>query len=163
MGSRRIRHDWAWEKLTGEMWVHKERAERWRWIMEEEFFPRVRNPSRASSLPSPRWDRQTLLDSSKIPWTIKVQHPCSFWYRNMKKKSENVSCSVMSDSFWPPCTVAHQTPLSMEFSRQEYWSGLSFLSPRNLPDIRVEARSPLLQAASLPFEPPRKTLSEINQ
>ena len=32
-----------------------------------------------------------------------------------------------------PCTVAHQAPLSMEFSRQEYWSGLPFLSPGHLP------------------------------
>ena len=42
---------------------------------------------------------------------------------------------VMSDSLWPHgLFVAHQTPPSMEFSRQEYWSGLPFPSPGNLPD-----------------------------
>ena len=44
-----------------------------------------------------------------------------------------VSCSVVSDSAIPG-TVAHQSPLSMEFSRQEYWSGLPFPSPGDLPD-----------------------------
>jgi len=44
----------------------------------------------------------------------------------------------------------------MEFSRQEYWSGLPFLSPGNLPDLGIEPESPALQADSLPSEPPRK-------
>ena len=43
-----------------------------------------------------------------------------------------VSCSVVSDSFATPWTVAYQAPLSMEFSRQEYWSGLPFPSPKYL-------------------------------
>ena len=53
-----------------------------------------------------------------------------------------------------PWTVAHQTLLSMGFPRQEYWSGLPFLSPEDLPDPEIEARSPALQADSLPAEPP---------
>ena len=57
-----------------------------------------------------------------------------------------------------PWTVAHQTPLSMEFSRQEYWIGLPFPSPGDLPDPRIEPRSPALQADSLLTEPPRKTI-----
>ena len=40
--------------------------------------------------------------------------------------------------FVTPWTVAHQAPLSMEFSRQEYWSGLSFPSPGDLPDPGIE-------------------------
>ena len=48
--------------------------------------------------------------------------------------------------FATPWTVAHQAPLSMEFSRQEYWSGLPFPSPGDLPDPRIEPRSPSLQA-----------------
>ena len=60
-----------------------------------------------------------------------------------------VSHSVLSDSVIP-WTVAHQAPPSMEFSRQEYWSGLPFPSPGNLPDPGVESRSPALQADSLP-------------
>ena len=57
-----------------------------------------------------------------------------------------------------PCTVAHQAPLSMGFPRQEYWSGLPFPSPEDLPDPGVKAGSSALQADSLPTEPPRKHL-----
>ena len=48
--------------------------------------------------------------------------------------------------FSTPWTAAHQAPLSMGFSRQEYWSGLSFHSPGDLPDPGIESRSPSLQA-----------------
>ena len=47
-------------------------------------------------------------------------------------------------------------PLSMEFSRQGYWSGLAFPSPGDLPDPGIEPRSPALQAGSLLTEPPGK-------
>ena len=47
--------------------------------------------------------------------------------------------------------VACQAPLSMEFSRQEYWSGLPF-PPGDLPDPGIEPRSPALQVDSLPTE-----------
>ena len=50
--------------------------------------------------------------------------------------------------------MTHQAPLSMEFSRQEYWSGLPFPSPMDLPDSGIEPRSPAWQANSLPHEPP---------
>ena len=55
-----------------------------------------------------------------------------------------------------PWTVAHQAPLSMEFSRQEYWSGLPFPSPGDLPDPGIEPWSPAFQADALPSEPPGK-------
>ena len=48
-----------------------------------------------------------------------------------------------------PWTVARQAPLSMGFSRQEHWSGLSFPSPEDLPNPGIEPRSPALQADSL--------------
>ena len=51
-----------------------------------------------------------------------------------------------------PWTVAHQAPLSMGFSRQEYWSGLPFPSPGDLPNPGIEPRSPALQADYLPTE-----------
>ena len=51
-----------------------------------------------------------------------------------------------------PWTVAHQAPLSMGFSRYEYWSGLPFSSPGDLPNPEIEPRSPALQADSLPTE-----------
>ena len=48
-----------------------------------------------------------------------------------------------------PWTVAHQAPLSMGFSRQEYWNGLPFPSPGDLPDPGIEPGSPALQADDL--------------
>ena len=51
-----------------------------------------------------------------------------------------------------PWTVAHQAPLSTEFSRQDYWSGLPFPSPGHFPDSGIEPGSPALQADSLPSE-----------
>ena len=54
-------------------------------------------------------------------------------------KYESVSCSVMSDSFATPWTVIYQAPLSIEFSRQEYWSGLPFPSPGDLPNAGIES------------------------
>ena len=59
----------------------------------------------------------------------------------------------MSD-FAIPWTVAYQTPPSMEFFRQKYWSGLPFPPPRDLPNPGIKPRSPTLQADALPFEPP---------
>ena len=56
--------------------------------------------------------------------------------------------------FVTPWTVAYEAPLSMGFSRQEYWSGLPFLSPGDLPNPGIEPRSPTLQAGALPSEPP---------
>ena len=54
--------------------------------------------------------------------------------------------------FGTPWTAALQAPLSMGFSRQEYWSGLPFPSPGDLPDPGIEPISPVLQADSLPVE-----------
>ena len=58
------------------------------------------------------------------------------------------TCQVMSDSFVTPWTVAHQAPLSMGFSRQEYWSPLPFPSPGDLSDSRIEPESPELASIS---------------
>ena len=52
--------------------------------------------------------------------------------------------------FATPCTVACQAPLTMGFPRQEYWSGLPFPSPGDLPDPGIELASPALQADSVP-------------
>ena len=61
-----------------------------------------------------------------------------------------------------PWTVACQAPLSMKFSRQEYWSGLPFPSPGDLPNQGVEPMSHALQADALPSEPPGKPLGRLN-
>ena len=76
--------------------------------------------------------------AGKIPWTEGL-----------------VGCSRVR-LFETPWTIAGQAPLSMEFSRQEYWSGLPFPSPGDLPDPGIEPRSSALQADSLSSEPPRK-------
>ena len=60
--------------------------------------------------------------------------------------------------FLPPWTVACQAPLPMGFSRQEYWSGLPFPSPGDLPNPGIKPGSPELQSGSLPSEPPAKLL-----
>ena len=62
------------------------------------------------------------------------------------------SCPTLCD----PKTVALQASLSMEFSRQEYWSGLPFPSPGGLPNPGIEPRSLALQVYSLPSELPGK-------
>ena len=58
------------------------------------------------------------------------------------------SCLTLCD----PEDCSHWAPLTLGFSRQEYWSGLSFPSPGDLPDPGIEPRSPALQADSLPTE-----------
>ena len=55
--------------------------------------------------------------------------------------------------FVTPWTAAYQAPLSMGFSRQEYWSGLPFPSPGDLPNAGIEPWSPALQTDALPSEP----------
>ena len=70
--------------------------------------------------------------------------------------------TVMSDSFATTWTVARQAPLSMGFSRQEYWSGLPFSSPGGLTDAGIKPKSPALQADSLPSEPPGKLINHCS-
>ena len=62
-----------------------------------------------------------------------------------------LSCSVVSDS-----TVGHQAPLSMGFSRLEYWSGLPFPTPVHLPDPGIEPASPALAGGFFTTKPHRK-------
>ena len=64
-------------------------------------------------------------------------------------------CPTLCD---PMDCIACEAPLSMEFSRQESWSGLPFASPGNLPDPGIKPGSLVLQADSLLSEPPRKPL-----
>ena len=68
-----------------------------------------------------------------------------------RKKVKSLSCVQL---FGTPWTIAYQAPPSMGFSRQEYWSGLPFPSPGDLPDPGIEPRSSTLQADALPSEPP---------
>ena len=70
------------------------------------------------------------------------------------------SCPTLWD---PMDCVAYQASPSMGFSRQEYWSGLPFPSPGDLPDPGIEPRSPAMRADALPSEPPgHKYLLNVN-
>ena len=91
-----------------------------------------------------------------VPW-VTAWEPCPRWDRVETRSHHHhlitwLRCAVLShfSHVWlsaAPCTVAHQTPLSVEFSRQEYWSGLSRSPPGDLPDPGIEPsslRSPVL-------------------
>ena len=67
-----------------------------------------------------------------------------------------VLVSLLCPTLHDPWTIARQASLSMEFSRQEYSSGLPFPSPEDLPDPEIKPGSTALQADSLPSEPPGK-------
>ena len=66
--------------------------------------------------------------------------------RGAEAKPSEVKLLSRVQLFATPWTVAYQAPQSMEFSRQEYWSGLPFPSPRDLPDPGIKPGSPALQA-----------------
>ena len=84
--------------------------------------------------------------------TLSIAHK-SWWHLSASFANESESCSAASNSA-TPWTVSHWTPLSIEFSRQEYWSGLPFTSPGDLPNSGIKPRSPALQVYYLPSEPP---------
>ena len=93
-------------------------------------------------------DWQNLHSLEKMLGTLYMQILMLYWC---------VSCSAVSNSVQPHgLHAACQAPMSMGFSRQEYWSGLSFPSPGDLPNLGIKPRSPKLQAHSLPSEPPGK-------
>ena len=72
----------------------------------------------------------------------------------LKVKVKLLSCVRL---FATPWTIAYQAPPSMEFSRQEYWSGWPYPSPGDLPDPGIEPGSPALEANILQSEPPGKS------
>ena len=76
----------------------------------------------------------------------------------LEREVKSLSCVQL---FATPWAVAYQAPSSMGFSRQEYWSGLPFLSPGDLPDPGIKPRSPSLEADALPSELPGKLFPGI--
>ena len=76
----------------------------------------------------------------------------------MKVKVKSLSRVRLFAAQW---TVAYQAPLSMGFSKEEFWSGLPFPSPGDLPDPGIEPGSPALQADALPSKPPGKSLRNV--
>ena len=79
------------------------------------------------------------------------------------KNGEKLKCTSLHHVrlFATPLTVDCQAPLSMEFSRQEYWGGLPFPSLGDLPDPGIEPGCPALQTESLLSEPPGKSVRMV--
>ena len=80
-----------------------------------------------------------------------------------KKRLFLFNLSIISNSFVTSWTVAHQASLSMGFSRQECWCGLPFLSPGELPDLRIKNVSPAWQVDSGPLSHQEKTKEEVKE
>ena len=103
----------------------------------------------------------TLISDSQPLWLWKNKFlwfkPPSSWYFVMAALENKCVCDHLMSRVWlfvTPWTVSHQAPLSMEFSRQEYWSGLPFPIPGDLPNPKIEPTSPVspaLQAQALPL------------
>ena len=110
------------------------------------------------------WYRMRVTIHPSLPGTVPIYTCCpgiinivSFQLKNVSWFSYLLLFSCVR-LFVTPCTVARQAPQSMEFSRPEYWSGLPFLSPGDLPNPGIEPRPPTLQADCLPSEPPGKSI-----
>ena len=102
----------------------------------------LRPLGRHGGFSSPVWAGCTLFLDLPISLPRDLGTPGLIVTEQRKTKSDSAA----------PWTATHQAPLSMGFSRQEYWSGLPFPSPRNLPDPGIEPRSPALVVDSLPPE-----------
>ena len=87
--------------------------------------------------------------SQSCVFSINIDHFCCTFFPIHWSEVKSLSRVRL---FATPWTVAYQAPRSMEFSRQEYWSGLPFPSPGYFPNPEIEPRSPELQAGSLPTE-----------
>ena len=85
-------------------------------------------------------------------WAWAQYYMCMYWSEAKWKSLSRVWLFVT------PWMVAYQAPLSTGFSRQEYWSGLPFPSPGDLPNPGIEPVSPALQTDTLLSEPPGKRL-----
>ena len=125
------------------------------------------NPPQCSCLEN-RMDRGACeatvhrITESRTRWERLSTLPCSFCHGPtdyvaslLIRLCYMLVASVMSDSVWPPCL---QASLFMEFSRQEYWSGLLFPFSGDLPNPGIGLGSPVLQADSLPSEPPGRPI-----
>ena len=90
------------------------------------------------------------------PGKEEIDETCriTFWLFPVCAPSATQLCLTLCD----PQTFTRQAPLSMEFFRQEYWSGLPFPPPWNLPDPGIEPMSPALAGRFLTAEPPGKPL-----
>ena len=112
-----------------------------------------------------RWEQAVLRVA--VPFPVVSLHLAADLAEGFKKGIGNVNLTIDKVKvkslshvwlFATPWTVAYQAPPSMVFSRQEYWSGMPFPSPGDLPNPGIEPRSPALQADALPSEPPEQPI-----
>ena len=105
----------------------------------------------------------TLCDPMDCPWNSPGQNTgvgsLSLLQIFPKVKWSELNSLSHVRLFTTPWTAASQAPPSMGFSKQEYWSGVPFSSPGDLPDPGIEPRSPSLQVDTLPAKPPGKPWS----
>ena len=89
------------------------------------------------------------------------EHTCTLLLCvHMSVHAQSLSCVPLFVTLWP---VAHQALLPMEFSRQEYWRGLPFPSPRDLPDPGIEPEPPALAGGFFTTEPPGKPIPKTTE
>ena len=101
------------------------------------------------------WAKSIGLQRVRHDWVTKQAHMHKVCIcKSMKVKVFTLSCLTLCN----PMDCTHQASLPMEFSRQEYWSGLPFPFPGDLPNPGIEPRSPAMQADSLPSELPAKPM-----
>ena len=98
------------------------------------------------------------LGDSPLPMLVIVFFVSINWEISQSMSTQSRSCIWLFVTLW---TVAHQTPLSTEFSRQEYWSGLPFFPPRDLLDPGIELGSPVSPALAGGFSPPASSGKQL--
>ena len=94
----------------------------------------------------------------KPRWLCVIGFPQCFHFITLKYIVQSLSHVQLFATTW---TVDYQAPLSIGFSRQEFWSGSPLPSPEDLPDPGIEPGSPTLQTDALPSEPPGKSLEAL--
>ena len=112
----------------------------------------VVNPFRSSQIAN-HWDLGMVLNLELVKTKTWASKHSSIRENHGNSVRACQVTSVVSDSA-TPWTVAHQAPLSMGFSRQDYWGGLPCLPPGDLPYLETESKSPALRAGSLPLGKP---------
>ena len=133
---------------------------KWEWICN--LLPCPESEEECTTLPPPDFPIVWKVNrgSGESAWIMQIPQVTG---RSKPNLSPCVLVAQLCLTLCDPWTVAHQAPLSMEFSRQEYWSGLPCPSPGNLPNPGIKPRSPTLQADSLLFELPAKPNSSLEQ
>ena len=101
---------------------------------------------------SSTWMGLEVIALSQLERQRQISHNITYMW-NLKWKVKSLSRVQLFVTLW---TVVYRTTQSMEFSRQEYWSGLPFPSPGEFPNPGIKPRSPALQADTLLSEPPGK-------